>query len=68
MKKIFTLVAALGFAFSMSFTTQANDSGWATQTGPLVMCDLPDGSTDYLPTLICTNNGGSFDPNVGQQW
>ncbi|MDD1783307.1 hypothetical protein LRP49_19235 [Enterovibrio sp. ZSDZ35] len=70
MKKLISLVAAVGFASIISFSAHAdgNNSGGATQAGPLVMCDYANGTKDYVPSMICKFNGGTFDPNVGQQW
>lgn len=60
MKKLISLIAALSFAMSLSFSVQAINAAGATQAGPLVTCTFADGSTDYLPSMICTNDGGTF--------
>lgn len=60
MKQLITLISTLIFAFSVSFSVQAANNGWATQAGPLVTCTYSDGSTNYVPTMICTNEGGVF--------
>lgn len=60
MKQLMTLIATLSFVFSVSLSVQAAGASGATQAGPLVTCLYEDGSTDYVPTMICTNESGTF--------
>lgn len=69
MKKLVALIAIVGFTSVISVNAQANNSGgWATQAGPLVKCKMSGGKTQYIPALLCTAEGGSFDRNPGNQF
>lgn len=66
MKKLIALLTTLTFAFSVSTLAQAsspNGGGWATQAGPLVTCHLTDGTQGYIPSMLCKNDGGTFNRN-----
>ncbi len=66
MKKLMLMISAMTLALGINFTASA-DAGWATQAGPLVNCTYNDGTTDYVPTMICTYEGGTFVRNWGYQ-
>ncbi|UPQ88628.1 hypothetical protein [Vibrio sinaloensis] len=42
----------------LAFGALAN-AGNSSQLGPFVDCQLPNGQTDYLPSMICKSKGGS---------
>lgn len=69
MQKLVALIAIASFTSMISLSAQAESSGgWSTQAGPLVQCEMNDGSTEYIPTLLCTAEGGSYDRNPGNQF
>lgn len=66
MKKLIGFLASIGLATSLSFSVQADSYGNATQAGPLVNCMHSDGTVSYVPSMICTRNGGYFINNPAQ--
>ncbi len=64
MKLLSTMIATLALTASLSFSVQANNqSGWATQAGPLVTCNYADGTSNYIPSMLCKKGGGTFNRN-----
>lgn len=64
MKESITVIAAMGLALSISFSAQAAQgagASWATQAGPLVTCTQSDGTSDYVPSMLCKQSGGTYD-------
>lgn len=68
MKEFKTVIAVIALASTISFSAQAavsaqsaNQSGWATQAGPLVTCTLPDGTSNYVPSMLCKKSGGTYN-------
>ncbi|MCW8332661.1 hypothetical protein J4N42_03835 [Vibrio sp. SCSIO 43135] len=54
-RKILILATCLSFSiFSSSALADPQDGNSAT--GPLVMCELPDGTMKYLPIVICQHS------------
>ncbi|USH03151.1 hypothetical protein K6Q96_03815 [Grimontia kaedaensis] len=66
MKKLLSIIAVVGLTSTISMS--ANATSWATQAGPLVMCEKSNGEVEYIPTLLCRTSGGSFDKNLTNQW
>ncbi|WP_434997744.1 hypothetical protein ACRZ5S_02085 [Vibrio scophthalmi] len=62
MKTIIALFCAA--LFTMSVHASSNNAGSSsnpsTARGPWVDCQYPDGSTDYIPSEICKQNGGKY--------
>ncbi|WP_167515604.1 hypothetical protein [Vibrio taketomensis] len=53
MKKIAALFCTALLSFSVFAGTNA-----ATERGPWVECQYPDGKLDYIPSGVCKTNGG----------
>ncbi|PMN89045.1 hypothetical protein BCT23_05955 [Enterovibrio norvegicus] len=65
MKKFMALFSILALSLSINFSAHANNGsgGSATQMGPLVTCTYSDGSTNYVPSMMCTYENGTFVRN-----
>ncbi|MDD1783304.1 hypothetical protein LRP49_19220 [Enterovibrio sp. ZSDZ35] len=69
MKKYVSSAALVCLLSLIGFSAHAsNGNGNATQSGPLVICTYADGSSNYVPSVICSHNGGTFVRNWGNQW
>ncbi|HAS62044.1 MAG TPA: hypothetical protein DCS35_05400 [Vibrio sp.] len=61
MKKIIALFCTALLSFSVFASTGANNSNSnQTARGAWVTCNLPDGTTDYIPSGVCRSNGGTY--------
>lgn len=53
--KILMLATCLSFSF-FSGSALSEDRAGNSATGPIVMCELPDGTTKQLPIVVCQHN------------
>lgn len=53
--KMLMLATCLSFSF-FSGSVLSEDRAGNSATGPIVMCELPDGTTKQLPIVICQHN------------
>ncbi|KII80462.1 hypothetical protein [Vibrio renipiscarius] len=57
MKTVIALICTALLSFSF-FANAGSTSSPSSARGPWVDCQYPDGSTDYIPSEICKQNGG----------
>lgn len=55
MKKIIALMCTALFSLSVYA-----GAGAATERGPWVECEYPNGNMDYIPSGVCKANGGEI--------
>ncbi|WJG24135.1 hypothetical protein [Vibrio furnissii] len=54
-RKILLLATCLSFSSFSGSALSASEAG-NSATGPLVMCEMPDGTMKYIPIVICQHN------------
>jgi hypothetical protein len=57
MKKTMMLFAVVLFSSSVFAYSSSNGN---SATGPNVQCYLPDGTSDYMPIVLCQHQNGTI--------